>query len=164
MTSTPGFVEDPPNLVFDYAFAWTHAWPTVQERARPCSNVPIAYGQSAGAAISFVPGKYYNDDWNNFVLRRFAWTRSKPARPPFAATFRIAYDRINSFSFSSTVFQGMPGLTYQLTNATSGRTTSPRTHRVSCAELESARSSLTPLALRTPPAYSANALTWPIPA
>jgi hypothetical protein len=56
-----------PNLVLDYGIR-LDARMAPQFKGAPglVPNVPLAYGQSAGAAISFVPGKYYKDDWNNF--------------------------------------------------------------------------------------------------
>lgn len=151
-----------PNLVIDYGIR-LDARMTPRFKSAPglVPNVPLAYGQSAGAAISFVPGKYYNDDWNNFgPSAGFAWDPRKNGKTSIRGNFRIAYDRINSFSFSSSIFQGMPGLTYQLTDATSGQDNfTTNTEGLRAQNWKAPVPNLTPLALRTPPAYSAGALT-----
>src|SRR6185437_8256338 len=79
--------------------------------------------------------------------------------------YRIAFDRINSFSFSSSVFQGMPGLTYQVTDSTSGQDTVTGSTFVSAGvraagwKAPALPPGATPQSLATPPAYSNNSLT-----
>jgi hypothetical protein len=88
-------------------------------------------------------------------------------KPPFGGktsirgNYRIAYDRINSFSFSSTVFQGLPGLTYQPTNSTIGQDSFGTTavQGVRARNWAAPTPTATPQALTTPPAASANFLT-----
>jgi hypothetical protein len=151
-----------PNLVIDYGLRLDARMAPRFKSAPPLvPNVSLDYGENAGAAISFVPGKYYNDDWNNLGPSvGFAWDPYKTGKTSVRGNFRIAYDRINSFSFSSSVFQGMPGLTYQLTDATSGRdnfTTNTEGRRAQ--NWVAPVPNTTPNDLRTPPQYGPGSLT-----
>lgn len=85
-------------------------------------NQDMVTGLTPTTSTTFVPGQFYNDDWNNLGPSiGFAWDPWGDGKTSFRANYRLAYDRINSFSFSSSVFQGMPGLTYQLIDTTSGQ-------------------------------------------
>ena len=153
-----------PNLVIDYgARLDARMAPRFLSAAPLVPNVPLTDGQNAGTPISFVPGKYYNDDWNNLGPSvGFAWDPYKNGKTSVRGNFRIAYDRINSFSFTSSVFQGMPGLTYQLTDSTSGQDTfssTGNTQGVRAQNWKAPVPNTTPLALRTPPAYGTGSLT-----
>ncbi len=151
-----------PNLVIDYGVRLdARMAPRFKSAPGLVPNVPLAYGQSAGAAISFVPGQFYKDDWNNLGPSvGFALDPFKNGKTSVRGNFRIAYDRINSFSFSSTVFQGMPGLTYQAIDSTSGQDNfTTNTQGVRAKSWTVPVPPTTPLGLRTPPPVSLNALT-----
>lgn len=83
---------------------------------------PVAFGLLPSDTLKWVKGKYYNNDWNNLAPSLgFAWDPFKNGKTSLRAGYRLAYDRINTFSFSSTVFQGLPGLTAQVIDTTSGQ-------------------------------------------
>ncbi|HUQ49314.1 MAG TPA: carboxypeptidase regulatory-like domain-containing protein [Terriglobales bacterium] len=84
-------------------------------------NQPVTFGSPATSTVKWVEGKFFNDDWNNIGPSiGFAWDPYKDGKTAIRGSYRLAYDRINTFSFSSSVFQGMPGLTFQLIDSTSG--------------------------------------------
>ncbi|HUR36215.1 MAG TPA: TonB-dependent receptor [Terriglobales bacterium] len=110
-------------------------------------NKPFVYGSAASTNITWVEGQFFNNDWNNFGPSiGLAWAPFKDGKTAFRANYRLAYDRINTFSFSSSVLQGMPGLTFQMIDTTAG----PGGLRAKNWTLPVPPS--TPLALRTLPA------------
>jgi hypothetical protein len=85
-------------------------------------NQPVAFGLVPSGNLQWVKGDYYHNDWNNLGPSiGFAWDPFEDGKTSLRANYRLAYDRINTFSFSSTVFQGLPGLTTQITDTSSGQ-------------------------------------------
>lgn len=121
------------------------------------------YGTPFTSTLSFVHGAYMADRWNNIGPSvGFAYDPKGDGKTSIRGNFRIAYDRINSFSFSSGVFQGMPGLLYQIADTTSGQdtfATGGNKMGMRAANWSTPSPTATPKALLTPPTYSANSLT-----
>jgi hypothetical protein len=83
-------------------------------------NPPLGWG-NASDSLAWVPGQLYHDSYANFGPSiGFAWDPHNNGKTSVRGNFRIAYDRINTFSLSSAVFQGMPGLTTQITDLNFG--------------------------------------------
>ena len=107
-----------PNLVVDLGLRWEiRLSPRVtnaNNMLRP--NPPLGWGVS-NPNLTWVPGKLYRDSWKDVGPSiGFAWDPGKVGKMSIRGNFRIAYDRINTFSLSSAVFQGMPGLSNQITD------------------------------------------------
>jgi len=115
---------------------------------------PIVYGSPATGTIRWVEGKFYNNDWNNIGPSiGFAWDPFKDGKTAVRGNYRLAYDRINTFSFSSTVFQGLPGLTFQLRDTALGQ------GGLRAKDWRVPAPTATPAALRALPATSVNSVT-----
>ena len=144
-----------PNLVLDYGVRLdARLAPRFEHFPSLVPNQSVLFGENATSSLAFVPGKFYNDDWNNFGPSvGFAWDPHGNGRTSLRANYRIAFDRINPFSFSTSVFQGLPGLTYQDIDTTSGQ------NGVRAQGWTPPVPPTTPLALRQPPPYSVNSLT-----
>ncbi|RZU40560.1 TonB-dependent receptor [Edaphobacter modestus] len=151
-----------PNLVLDYGLR-LDARMAPRFRGFPLlvPNQNVLLGAQINGPLTFVPGKEYNDDWNNFGPSvGFAWDPYRNGKTSLRGNFRVGYDRINSFSFTSSVFQGMPGLTYQANDTTSGQDNFAAGRMgVRAQSWAPPVPGTTPTALRTPPPFSANSVT-----
>ncbi len=147
-----------PNLLVDLGVRWE-----VKLSPRNTRNLilrpdqPFGVGLPPSNTLKWVPGKLYDDDWNNLGPSvGIAWDPFNKGTTSLRANYRLAYDRMNTFSLSSGVFQGLPGLTLQLINQAFGQAGGRIRDGV---PVLTAPPGVTPIQLRQPPVFSTNSIT-----
>ena len=100
-----------PNLVFDLGVRY-------EPKLSPSSSgLPIlrpsqsvTFGDAPSNTLRYVEGDLFKNDLNNFSPSiGFAWDPFKNGKTSIRANYRLAYDRISSFVFASSIFQSTPG-------------------------------------------------------
>ncbi|HZN07402.1 MAG TPA: carboxypeptidase regulatory-like domain-containing protein [Pyrinomonadaceae bacterium] len=115
----------------------------------------IAVGEPATNSFKFGEGKLYDDALYLFAPTvGIAWDPKADGKSSIRANYRLAYDRTNTFLFSSFIFQSAPGLTRAVTNNTFGQ--NGGLLRQGVPTLNS--NDVTPLQFRQPPSFSTNSL------
>jgi hypothetical protein len=145
------------NLTLDYGVRWEiRLAPHLASFPDLVPNQSVLWGAVPSGNLQFVKGELYKSDWNNLGPSiGLAWDPFEDGKTSVRANYRVAFDRINPFSFSSSVFQGMPGLTYQMIDTTSGQAGM----RAANWKIPPPPAGLTPMQLTTLPAYSTQTLT-----
>ncbi|HET6979588.1 MAG TPA: carboxypeptidase regulatory-like domain-containing protein [Pyrinomonadaceae bacterium] len=115
----------------------------------------LALGEPSTNAFKFGEGKLYDDSLYQFAPSLgIAWDPTGSGKTSIRANYRLAYDRTNTFVFSSFIFQSAPGLTRAVTNNTFGN--NGGLLRQGVPVLNS--NDVTPLQFRQPAAFSTNTL------
>ncbi len=151
-----------PNLTIDYGLRWeVRLSPRAPENIILRPEQPVTVDAPPTNQIRFAEGKLYEDAYKNLAPTvGFAWDPFNSGKTSVRGNYRLAYDRTNTFVFSSFIFQSAPGLTRGITltanNPVFGGTANALL-RNGLPVLNA--NDTTPLAFRTPPSYSLNSLT-----
>jgi len=147
------------NLTVDLGLRWEPR-PSPTSKGNPIlrPEQPIRLGEVPSNTMRFVEGKLFDNDYNNFAPSvGFAYDPFKDGKTSIRANYRLAYDRLNTFVFSSAIFQTSPGLIFQATNPIG------QSAGISGARLRNglplAPPSRTPLSLRQPDPFSLSGIT-----
>jgi hypothetical protein len=91
------------------------------DRIRRPDQAAVA-GTAGSSTLKWVPGSLYRDDRNNFAPSiGFAYDPFGTGKTSIRGNYRMAYDRINTFVFSSSVFQNLPGIVIGSENVSFGQ-------------------------------------------
>jgi len=103
-----------PNLTFDVGLRYEPKL-TPKSDGRPvlAPDKSVTLGSAPANDIRFVEQKLFKNDLNNFSPSvGFAWDPFKDGKTSIRANYRLAYDRLPTFLFSSSIFQNTPGNTF----------------------------------------------------
>jgi hypothetical protein len=144
------------NLTVDLGLRWEMRMsPRAPENIVLRPEQRLALGEPATNAFKFGEGKLYDDSWFQFAPSvGVAWDPTGNGKTSIRANYRLAYDRTNTFVFSSFIFQSAPGLTRAVTNNTFGQNGGLLRNGVPTLN----SNDVTPLQFRQPPAFSTNSL------
>jgi hypothetical protein len=142
------------NLTIDYGVRYEMKLSPRSEGALPIlrPDRPIRLGEAPSETIRWVEGELFDSDLNNFAPTvGFAWDPFGDGKTSVRGNFRLAYDRSNTFVFSSAIFNTAPGATAGVVNSTHG--TRPGEQGRLRFGLPTLAPTTTPEALRQPGAF-----------
>ncbi len=85
-------------------------------------NQSLAVGAPPSTTLSWVKGPLFGNSYGNFGPSiGFAYDPFGDGKSSIRANYRIAYDRLNTFSLSSAVFANLPGTTYGIDDTSYGQ-------------------------------------------
>lgn len=85
-------------------------------------NQSMAVGSPPSSTLSWVTGKLYNDSWNNIgPATGISWDPRHDGKSAVRGNYRLAFDRIDTFLFSSNIFQSIPGISAAVVNTSFGQ-------------------------------------------
>ncbi len=112
-----------PNLTVDAGLRWEiKNHPSNPDGLIRVPNQRVAVGEPPSTALNWVPGNLYKNDVNNIGPSvGVAWDPNGDGKSAIRGNYRIAYDRINTFVLSSSIFQSIPGITTGVVNTSFGQ-------------------------------------------
>jgi hypothetical protein len=150
-----------PNLTFDLGLRY-ELKPSPSSGSLPIlrPEQPVRLGESPSNTLRWTEGKLFDDDRNNFSPSvGFAWDPFKDGKTSVRANYRLAYDRMNTFVLSSSIYQSAPGLTFAAIDTTYGPNTDRRLRDGLPLATLAPPTGVTPQTLRQPAAFGTGSIT-----
>jgi carboxypeptidase family protein len=80
-------------------------------------NQPVRIGEPASNALRWEDNNLYDSDLNNWAPSiGIAWDPRGDGKTSIRANYRLAYDRINTFVLSNSIYNTIPGVTFGAVN------------------------------------------------
>src|SRR5437588_11154742 len=100
-----------PNLTLNAGLRWEiKLSPRVGSNFQLHPNQPFNADAPPTDTLAWVPGKLYKDAWKNIAPTvGVAWDPRGDGKTSIRADYRLAYDRMNTFVLSASIFEGLPG-------------------------------------------------------
>jgi Carboxypeptidase regulatory-like domain/TonB-dependent Receptor Plug Domain len=147
-----------PNLVFDLGLRMEAKLnPSVDGRPVLVPNQPVKLGAPPTNTLKWVEGDLFNNAYVYLPSVGFAWDPFKSGKTSIRGNYRIASDRIATFLFGSSIFQGTPGNNTAVTNSTFGQ--GGGLYRNLGPVIAALTPTTTPSALRQPPAFGTGSIS-----
>lgn len=155
-----------PRLTIDYGLRWEIRLSPRADNILLRPATPVRFGETPTNQVRFAEGKLYQDSWKQLApTAGFAWDPFGGGKTSVRGNYRLAWDRTNTFVFSSFIFQSAPGLTRAITLLASNSAFGGANNALLRNGIPAlSANDTTPLAFRTPPAFSVNSLTVVDPA
>jgi hypothetical protein len=144
-----------PNLTVNAGLRWEiKQSPRVGSNFLLHPNQPFTVSAPPSDTLTWVPGKLYKDAWKNFAPTfGVSWDPRGDGKQSIRADYRLAYDRMNTFVLSASIFQGLPGEALPINQLVGGSRVSAGIPAVTPP------AGVTPLSLRQPAAFSTTSIT-----
>lgn len=145
-----------PNFVLDLGIRY-EAKPSPSSKDLPIlvPNQSIIAGASPTNSLTWVEGKMFPDDFNNWGPSvGFAWDPFSNGKTSVRANYRLSYDRFPTQVFTNSVWQGTPGNVFSASASNIAQQ-----NLLLRNGIPSLFPTLTPAQLRTPPAFSTSSIT-----
>ncbi|HEX8458890.1 MAG TPA: TonB-dependent receptor [Pyrinomonadaceae bacterium] len=151
-----------PNLTFDLGLRYE-----IKISPSSAGELPILrpdralrIGEAPSNTVRWVEGKLFDSDWNNFAPTvGLAWDPFGDGKTSVRTNFRLAYDRMNTFVFSSFIYNTAPGATFAALNSTAGSLANEQGRLRFGIPAVAPPAGVTPEALRQPAPFSGNSTT-----
>ncbi|MGE5358137.1 MAG: carboxypeptidase regulatory-like domain-containing protein [Bacteroidales bacterium] len=146
------------NVTIDAGVRWEMKLaPTNPEGLIRAPSVRVAAGEGATSSLTWVKGPLYKNDLNNVAPSiGVAWDPTGNGKSVLRGNYRMAFDRINTYVLSSSIFQSIPGITAGINNTAYGQS-GGRLSGVG-AVVAGLQPTFTPDSFLTPPATSSSTM------